>query len=321
MLNIGGVTLPNPFVLAPLAGITDAVMRSLCAEQGAALTYTEMVSAKGLYYGDRKTPKLLYIPENAGLTGVQIFGSEPEIIGHAAEMLNSGLNCFLDINMGCPVPKVVRNGDGAALMKNPDLIYDIVSAAVKHSKKPVTVKMRRGFDDHSVNAVECAKAAEAAGASAVTVHGRTREQFYQGSADWNIIREVKANLSIPVIGNGDVNCGADALRMMQETGCDGVMIARGALGNPWIFQDLLAAYEGRPFRKPDWKERSDMMIRHYEGLVSLKGEYSAVREMRKHVGWYTKGYPGAAKLRGKVNDITDGEELKEVLKLENQQNS
>ncbi len=320
MLNIGGVELPNPFMMAPLAGITDAVMRALCEEQGAALTYTEMVSAKGLYYGDRKTPKLLYIPENAGLTGVQIFGSEPEIIGWAAKMLNSGLNCFLDINMGCPVPKVVRNGDGSALMKNPDLIYDIVAAAVSNTDKPVTVKMRKSFDENSPTAVECALAAEAAGAAMVTVHGRTREQYYQGQADWDIIRRVKEALHIPVIGNGDVTCGADALRMMKETGCDGVMIGRGALGNPWIFDDLLCAWEGREFHLPTWSEKSEMMIRHYDGLVELKGEYSAVREMRKHVGWYTKGYPGAAKLRGKVNDITDGAELREVLKLENPQN-
>ena len=320
MLNIGGVELPNPFMMAPLAGITDAVMRALCEEQGAALTYTEMVSAKGLYYGDRKTPKLLYIPENAGLTGVQIFGSEPEIIGWAAKMLNSGLNCFLDINMGCPVPKVVRNGDGSALMKNPDLIYDIVAAAVSNTDKPVTVKMRKSFDENSPTAVECALAAEAAGAAMVTVHGRTREQYYQGQADWDIIRRVKEALHIPVIGNGDVTCGADALCMMKETGCDGVMIGRGALGNPWIFDDLLCAWEGREFHLPTWSEKSEMMIRHYDGLVELKGEYSAVREMRKHVGWYTKGYPGAAKLRGKVNDITDGAELREVLKLENPQN-
>lgn len=320
MLNIGGVELPNPFMMAPLAGITDAVMRALCEEQGAALTYTEMVSAKGLYYGDRKTPKLLYIPENAGLTGVQIFGSEPEIIGWAAKMLNSGLNCFLDINMGCPVPKVVRNGDGSALMKNPDLIYDIVAAAVSNTDKPVTVKMRKSFDENSPTAVECALAAEAAGAAMVTVHGRAREQYYQGQADWDIIRRVKEALHIPVIGNGDVTCGADALRMMKETGCDGVMIGRGALGNPWIFDDLLCAWEGREFHLPTWSEKSEMMIRHYDGLVELKGEYSAVREMRKHVGWYTKGYPGAAKLRGKVNDITDGAELREVLKLENPQN-
>lgn len=318
MLNIGGVTLPNPFIMAPLAGITDAVMRALCEEQGAALTYTEMVSAKGLCYGDRKTPKLLYIPENAGLTGVQIFGSEPEIIGDAARMLNSGLHCFLDINMGCPVPKVVRNGDGSALMKNPDRIYQVVSAAVRNTDKPVTVKMRKGFNDESVNAVECAQAAEAAGAASVTIHGRTREQYYQGRADWEIIGRVKAHLRIPVIGNGDVTNGAEALRMMDETGCDGVMIGRAALGNPWIFRDLLCAYQNEPCDPPSWKDKSDMMIRHYNGLVELKGEYSAVREMRKHVGWYTKGYPGAAKLRGRVNDITDGAELREVLKLENQ---
>lgn len=314
---IGGIPLKNPFFLAPLAGITDAVMRRLCEEQGASLTFTEMVSAKGLYFGDRKTADLLFIDENAGPTGIQIFGSEPEIIGYAAEKLDSMPNVVLDINMGCPVPKVVRNGDGAALMKDPDRIYDVVKAAVDHTSKPVSVKMRKGFDENSVNAVESAKAAEAAGAAWVCVHGRTREQYYRGQADWEIIRKVRENVRIPVIGNGDVFCGADGVRMMEETGCDAVMVARGAQGNPWIFRELTDAFEGRAEFRPAPADKSAMMLRHFEGLIALKGEYSAIREMRKHVGWYTRGLPGASRLRGRVNEITDADEMREVLKLEN----
>lgn len=314
MIRIGNVELNSPWVLAPLAGITDAAMRQLCEEQGAAMTYTEMVSAKGMYYGDRKTGELTHIPENAGPTAIQIFGSEPDIMADAARKLEHHGNVILDINMGCPVPKVVRNGDGSALMLNPDLVHDVVKATVSGTSKPVTVKIRKGFDEEHLNAVEVAKAIEAGGAAAVAVHGRTRAQYYNGTADWDVIRQVKDAVKIPVIGNGDVFDAETGMRMMKETGCDLVMVARGALGNPWIFRELTAAYQGEEIpERPDRTEKVAMMIRHLDLLVALKGEKFAVKEFRKFVVWYTKGIKGAARLRQAVNYIETADKLKEVL--------
>lgn len=316
-LYLYGKKLSGPFLLAPLAGVTDAVMRRICFREGASLAYTEMVSAKGLYYGDRKTESLLYIPEDAGPTSIQIFGSDPEIMGYAAEKLSERNNFSLNINMGCPVPKVVRNGDGSALMKDPDLVYDVVRAVADKAGKPVSVKFRKGFDDDHINAVEIAKACEAAGAAAVIVHGRTREQYYSGKADWSIIRQVKEAVDIPVVGNGDVFTGADGVRMMKETGCDLVMVARGAQGNQWIFRELMAAWRGEPEpEKPSASEVREMMYQHLDQLVELKGEYAAVREMRKHIAWYTKGRKNGASIRKAVNQIESARQMKEAIRFE-----
>ena len=313
-LMIGNVRLDNPFLLAPLAGITDAVMRKLCEEQGAAMTYTEMVSAKGMYYGDRKSGMLTYIPEGAGPAAIQIFGSEPDIMAEAARRLENLPNAVLDINMGCPVPKVVKNGDGSALMKDPGLVREIVSAVSSAASKPVTVKIRKGFTYETINAPEVARAAEAGGAAAVAIHGRTRSQYYSGEADWDIIREVKEAVSIPVIGNGDVVDAESGLRMLSSTGCDFVMVGRGAMGNPWIFRDLIRAYNNKePLPAPTPRERTEMMLRHLEMLTALKGEGTGVREFRKFVVWYTKGLRGAAALRKEVNYITSYERMRDIL--------
>lgn len=313
-LKIGNVQLDNPFILAPLAGITDAPTRRICREMGAALVYSEMVSGKGLYYGDKKTDRLLFLYEEEKPVAFQVFGSEPEIMAFTARALEDRENAILDINMGCPVPKIVKNGEGSALLKQVDLIYDLISAMVSNTSKPVTAKIRIGFDQSCINAVESAKAIEEAGAAAVAVHGRTREQYYSGKADWSQIAAVKNAVSIPVIGNGDVTDGDSAMALMKETGCDFVMIGRGALGNPWIFREVLAAWKGEPKPDlPDINEKKKMMLRHLCDMIELKGEYAAVREMRKFVGWYLKGIPGSAALRGKINQIDDARELTKAI--------
>lgn len=313
-LKIGNVGLSSPFLLAPLAGITDGPFRRLCAEQGAALVYSEMVSAKGLWYKDKNTGKLLEILPGEDPVAYQLFGHEPEIMAFAARELEGSGNVIFDINMGCPVPKIVKNGEGSALMKNPDLAHDVIAAAVKNTSKPVTVKIRAGWDAASVNAVEVARAAADAGAAAVAVHGRTREQYYSGKADWSVIAAVKSAVDIPVIGNGDVTDAASGLRMMEETGCDFAMVGRGALGNPWIFAELNAAWRGEPLPSPPTKEeKKQMMLLHFNDVLDLKGEYVAVREMRKHVGWYLKGVPGAAAFRGRINQISSAEELRQAI--------
>ena len=313
-LRIADLKLDNPFFLAPLAGITDAPTRRLCKEQGAALAFTEMVSGKGLWYGDKNTGKLLHIYEGESPVGVQIFGHEPDVMAFTAREIDK-LPCdIIDINMGCPVPKIVKNGEGSALLRNPDLIYDVVSSVVKNTSKPVTVKIRIGWDEKSINCVEVAHAISAAGAAAISVHGRTREQFYSGKADWSKIAAVKRAVDIPVVGNGDVVDAKSAMDMMKETDCDFVMIGRGALGNPWVFKEVVAAWRGEELPPPPSKEEKKlMMVRHLQDLADLKGEYAAVREMRKHVGWYLKGVHGAAAFRGKVNQITDIKELKETI--------
>lgn len=315
-MRIGSFRLEIPILFAPLAGITDASTRSIASEMGASLTYSEMISTKGLIYNNKNTENLLYIKPDEGPVAFQIFGHEPDVIRQAAERLADRKNVLLDINMGCPVPKIVKNGEGSALMKDVNLVYDIVRAAVDGTdgKKPVTVKMRKGFDEASINAPEVAKACEAAGAAAVTVHGRTREEYYSGKADWNIIADVKKSVGIPVIGNGDIFSAEDAVRMMKMTGCDGVMVARGALGNPWIFREIRSVFEGgEEIEKPTDREVFDLMIRHYEMLVEEKGEKRAVFEMRKHVAWYIKGMYKATELRRKVNTVTSGTELRKLL--------
>lgn len=321
-MKIGDVELNNPWLLAPMAGFTDAVMRTLCEEQGASLTYTEMVSAKGLYYGGSrsKTAELTYIPEGAGPAAIQIFGSEPEVMAFAARSLEHLPNQILDINMGCPVPKVVRNGDGSALMEDPALVYDIVKAVCGATDKPVTIKTRKGFTDDKPLAVEVSLAAEEAGASAVCIHGRTRNQYYSGKVDRAIIRDVKEALDIPVIASGDVVDAESGMSMLEETGCDLVMVGRGALGNPWIFRELDAAYRGEEAPPPpSADEKTKMMIRHLDMLAGLKGERVAVREFRKYIMRYTKGMKGASDIRRSACEIADIDAMRTLLAESNDQ--
>ena len=313
-LKIGTVELENNVILGPMAGVTDLPFRLLCREQGAGLVCMEMVSAKAVFYGNRNTKELLQVNPGERPVSLQLFGSDPEILSDIAARLEEGPYDLFDLNMGCPVPKVVKNGEGSALMKDPKLVERILSSMVRALKKPVTVKIRKGFNDESVNAVEIARIAEGCGAAAVAVHGRTREQYYSGKADWEIIRQVKEAVSIPVIGNGDVDSPEAAKRMLAETGRGGVMVARGAKGIPWTFKRITEYLEtGRIPPKPSREEVKAMMLRHGEMMVEFKGEAAAMREMRKHVAWYTAGWPHSAALRNDINAVETMEALRELI--------
>ena len=310
-MRIGNVTLDNNVILAPMAGVTDLPFRLLCKEQGAGLLCMEMVSAKAIYYNNKNTEALMEIDDRERPVSLQLFGSDADIMSEMAKRIEEKPFAILDINMGCPVPKVAGNGEGSALMKNPALVREIVSKVVKAIEKPVTVKIRKGFDEDHVNAVEIAKIIEDCGAAAVAVHGRTREQYYSGTADWDIIRQVKEAVSIPVIGNGDVTGPESAKKMIDETGVDGIMIGRAARGNPWIFNQIKEYLEtGVIPEKPSYDEVREMMLRHARMQLECKGEYTGIREMRKHVAWYTAGYPHSAKLRAKMNEVESYEQLR-----------
>ena len=310
MINIGNVALSSNVIMAPMAGVTDTAYRVLLKEQGAGLTCTEMVSAKGIFYKNKNNKMILQTAPDEHPVAVQLFGSDPVIMASMAERIAEDFD-IIDVNMGCPVPKIVNNGEGSALMKTPELAGRILSTMVRVLSKPVTVKFRKGFDDRHVNAVEFAKMAEQSGVSAITIHGRTRSQMYAGNADWDIIRAVKEAVSIPVFGNGDIFTPEDAKRMMDETGVDGVAIARGAKGNPWLIRRSIHYLEtGELLPEPELSEKKEMMIRHAELMVEYKGERIAIQEMRKHLAWYTAGIPGSAKLRSEMNSLNTLEELK-----------
>lgn len=309
-LVIGNVTLKNNLILAPMAGVSDLPFRLLCKEQGAGLVCMEMVSAKAIYYNNQNTEELMAIHPDEHPVSLQLFGSDPDILSEMAKKIEEKPFSILDFNMGCPMPKIVNNREGSYLMKEPKLAREILTKLVKAVSKPVTVKIRKGFDDNQVNAVEIAKIAEDCGIAAIAVHGRTREQYYSGHADWDIIRQVKEAVSIPVIGNGDVKDLASATALVEQTGCDGIMIGRAAQGNPWIFSEIL--YQKM---RPSGQEILDTIIRHGKLQLEYKGEYIGIREMRKHVSWYTTGLPNSAKLRQHINEMETFEQLNEALRL------
>lgn len=315
-MKIGNVELKNQVVLAPMAGVTDLPFRILCSEQGAGLICTEMVSAKAISFHNKNTEALLETAPEERPVSLQLFGSDPDIISQMAACIEERPFDILDINMGCPVPKVAGNGEGSALMKNPELVEQIISKTVRAIRKPVTVKIRKGFTQSEVNAVEIAKIAEAAGASAIAVHGRTRDQYYSGNADWEIIRQVKEAVNIPVIGNGDVDSPQKARAMLDETGCDAVMIGRAARGNPWIFRQVSEYLTtGILLPPPGQQEVLEMMLRHAKMQLEYKGEYTGIREMRKHVSWYTAGFPNSSRLRAAINMVETYEQLETLLRM------
>ena len=312
-MKIGNIELKNNLVLAPMAGYTDAAFRSLCVEQGAALTYTEMISAKALFYKNKNTRELLRIAENEGPVAIQLFGNDPELLSQEAQKLEEGPYDIFDINMACPVPKVVNNGEGSALMLQPKLVEAIIRTMTKKLKKPVSVKIRKGFDDENINAVEIAKIAEGSGASMIAIHGRTREQLYHGQADYEIIARVKNAVKIPVIGSGDIYTKEDVRRMQEESGVDGVMIARGSRGNPWIFREVLDP----AFQKPDLTEVKAMIVKHLNLMLRFNPEESAVRQMRKHVCFYAAGFKNANQFRRDINHCDSAAAFLERLTLWN----
>lgn len=314
MINIGGLKIENEVFLAPMAGVTDSAFRRICRENGCGFVYTEMVSAKALWYNDKKTERIMCAREEEKPFAVQIFGSDPKIMGEIAKKAASTGAALLDINMGCPAPKIANNGDGSALMKNPELVFRITESVCAESPVPVTVKIRKGWDENNANAVEVARAAQSGGASAVCVHPRFREQYYRGRADWQVICDVKKALKVPVIGNGDIFCAEDALEMKKQTGCDAVMIGRGAQGNPFIFRQIAELMKyGEVKFVPALKDKTDTLLRQLDYMIEDKGEYVAVREARKHAAWYLKGERNSAFAKAKINCADTKEELLHIL--------